>query len=135
MKNALLQQLHAFERRRFDGDDLVIVAMGDEHRDIDPLQILGVIDLREFVDAIELAFDAAHKALQPKTLALTFAYLRAWPIVAIKRHGQILIELRPIITRAGADAIERFDGRAFRVGWRFQHERRHGTEQHGLRRA
>lgn len=40
----LLQQLRALQSGRFDRHDLVVIAVRDENRNVDLLQILGVID-------------------------------------------------------------------------------------------
>ncbi len=48
-----------------DRHDLVVVAVHHQHRDVDPLQILGEVGLGEGLDAVVMRLGAAHHALTP----------------------------------------------------------------------
>ena len=70
--------------------------------------------------------------MQPERFAHAFGYLRARPVVAIERQGQILEELRAIGLDAGSQLIEHLDRQAAGIGGGFQHERRDRTDEHGF---
>src|SRR6266851_4829108 len=112
--------------------DLVVVALHDERRYVKLLQVLGLIRLGECLDAEVCGREAGHHALQPERLAHPFRDLRARAVVAVERQAEILPELRAVGLNAGAELVEHFDRRAAWIGWRLQHQRRDGADQHGL---
>src|SRR5215213_2696828 len=91
-----LDDLRSLFRRRLDRNDLVVIAMDHERRLVDLLEILCVVDLGEFTDAVILTLDAAHHALKPEGFAQAFVDRRAISIKAIERNGEILEELRAV---------------------------------------
>src|SRR3982074_1135045 len=98
--------------------------MNDQRRLVDPLEVIRVVDLREFMDAIVLSLDAPLDALQPETVAQALVHLRTAAIEAVERHGQILEKLRAIAGGPLADAIEHLERRTFGIGRSLQHQRR-----------
>ena len=118
-----------------DRHDLIVVAVDDQRRPVDPLQVLGVVDLGEFADAVVLPLDAALQADPPEVFAQALVARHAVAIEAVERHGQVVEELRAVLGGAVADAVEHRQRRAVRIGVGLQHQRRHRADQHDLRDA
>src|SRR5260370_33000796 len=106
--------------------------MENQCRNINLLEIVPEVGLREGLDAVVVSFDSTHHSLQPPMLPNAFRNLRAWTVVAIERKGNVLVELRPVSSDPGADAIERFHRQAARIRSRFQHEGRYSADQDSL---
>src|SRR5215469_9141192 len=96
----------ASPRRRWD--DLIIVAVQDQSRHIDLLEILSKVRLRKCLDAKVRAGKTAHHTLKPKGLAQTLRDLRAGSVEPVERQGQILPELRAVREHRPPDLIESF---------------------------
>src|SRR5262249_35828633 len=93
-------------RRCAAGNDLVVVAVRDERRHVALPAVLGVVDLRELADAVELPLEAAEHSLQPERVADALGELRALAVVPVEGHDEVLVELAPVVERAFADRIE-----------------------------
>src|SRR6188474_2955111 len=52
LQRAVLDELGRLQRRRTDRDDLVVIAVRDEDRHVQRLEILGEVGLRERCDAV-----------------------------------------------------------------------------------
>src|SRR5271170_860108 len=85
--------------------DLIVVALQDQGRDVEFLQVLGLIRLGERLDAEVRRRKAGHYSLEPEGLAHPFRDLRTRTVVAVERHAEILPELRPVGLDAGADLV------------------------------
>src|SRR6266487_4192415 len=120
---------------RADRHDLVVIAVKDQGRDVELLEIFGQIRLGEGLDAEVGGGEAGQHSLEPERLAHAFRDLGARPVVAVERHAQILPELRAVGLDGGAELVERVDGKAARVGGRLEHERRYRADQHRLGHA
>src|SRR5262249_12511938 len=95
LESPLPQQFRVQQRRIIDRDDLVVVAMHDEGRHVDDLQVLGEVSLREDLDAVVLRFRTAHHGLAPPVVDHRLGYLRARPVVAVEGTArEFPIELR-----------------------------------------
>ena len=55
LQRRVLDDLRRHPSGRINRHDLVVVAMDDQGRHVDLLQILGVVDLGELMDAVELS--------------------------------------------------------------------------------
>jgi hypothetical protein len=135
LQRGLGQQLGRQRRGVGDRHDLVVVAVQHERGHVDLLQVLGEVGLRERLDAVVVRLDGARHALHPPVLADAFGDLRAGAVVAVERQRDVAVELGAIAGDAGAQAVEHVDRQPARVGRRPEHERRHGTDQHGRRGA
>src|SRR2546430_593776 len=62
LQGALPEELRGEQRGIGDRDDLVVVAVHDEGRLVDDLQVLGEVGLREGSDAVVMRLRAAHHA-------------------------------------------------------------------------
>src|SRR5579883_2982488 len=98
-----------------DRHDLIVVAVDDERRHVDFLQIFGEIDLRKFVDAIELPLEAAQHALKPKRVAYALRKLGARPVIAEEGDRQILVELAAIVASLLSEILEDFERQTARI--------------------
>src|SRR5216684_5436355 len=125
----IVHELRGQSRRNRDGNDLVVITMENQCRNINLLEIVTEVGLRERLDAVIVSFDSAHHSLQPPMLPNAFRSLRAWTVVAIERKGKVLVELRLILRNPGADAVERFHRQAARIRSRFHHEGRYSADQ------
>ena len=136
LQGGLAQNLHSKPGTVVDRDDLVVLAMHDEHRHVDDLEVLGEVRLREGLDAVVVRLGAAHHALAPPVADEALRDLRAWPVEAVEGPGgDIEEELRPVRRQRRPQPVEGLDGLAARVRRRFQHDRRDRTDQHRLGRA
>src|ERR1700685_156140 len=135
-----------FQRRVFDdfrgqetgvGDrnDLVGVTVQDQRRDIDLLEVPGEVGLGECLDAVVRTDDGNLHSLSPKRVPHAFGNLCVRFVVAVEGQAQILEELRAVRHHASADLVKYRQGQATRVVLRLQHDRRHCTNEDGLRHA
>jgi hypothetical protein len=99
---------------------------------VDRLQIPGIVDLRELMDAIVLALDAASEPLEAEALAETLVDRYAIAVEAIERDRQVIVELRVVGRYANPDGVEDLDRSAFRVGGSLQHQRRNRADEDHL---
>jgi hypothetical protein len=120
------------QRRSADRNDLVVVAMDDEGRNVEPLQVLGKVGLREGLDAVEDGAETGQHPLEPERVAKALRDLGARPVGTVEWFAQILEELRAVGQDAGADTIEHVDRQAAGVGLRLEHNRRYRADQHCL---
>src|ERR1700674_117328 len=94
LQRPVLQQLRRERRGVGVGDDLIVVAVHDQHRNRDPLQVLGEVCLREGDDAVVVRLAAAHHALAPPVLDYGLRAFHPWSIEAIKRpRRDVAVEL------------------------------------------
>src|SRR5262249_4977848 len=112
--------------------DLVVVALEDERRYVELLQVLGLVCLGERLDAEVGGREAGHHALQPEGLTHPFRDLRARAVVAVERQAEVLEELRAVGKDSGAEPVEHLHRQTAEVGSGFQHQRRHGADQDGF---
>src|SRR6267142_2809574 len=76
---------------------LVVVAVQDEHGDVDRLQVLGEVGLREGLDAVVLRLRAAHHSLAPPVVDQALRDLRARTVESVERAGRnVEVELRAV---------------------------------------
>src|SRR5260370_28368698 len=66
LQSRVLHQLGGHESRGADRHDLVIIAMQDQGRDVDLLEIGGVVDLGKLLYKVDLAFYAPPHAPDPE---------------------------------------------------------------------
>src|SRR5262249_17718852 len=120
LESPLPQQFRGERRGISDRDDLVVVAMHDERRHVDLLQIFGKVRLREGLDAVVVCFRAAHHGLTPPVLDHSLQRLRAGRVVAVEGTArEFPIELRPVGGELLPEAVKYLDRQAARVGRRF----------------
>lgn len=86
-----------------DGDDLVVVvAVGDEHRHRDRLEIIGEVGLRERRAAVVRALELDLHPLAPELVALALGDGRPFAVGAEERGRKVLVELRAdLMTASG----------------------------------
>src|SRR3546814_16389031 len=85
--------------------------MRDQRRHVDLPQVPCEVALRKGLDAIELALEATHHALQPEEFPDAFRHGGAITVVAVEGDGQVLEELGAVVECALADAVKQI-GRA-----------------------
>ena len=118
-----------------DGYDLVVVAMEDQRRYVDLLEVFGEIGLGEGLDAVVRTLDAHGHRHQPERIARTFRDVRPLPVRAVEGIGEIFVVLRTVGRDASSDLIERLDRQTLGVRLGLEHQRRDGAEQHDLRHS
>src|SRR5580698_7711951 len=126
-----LHKLRRQRSRRDDRNDLIILAMKNEGRHVELLEVLSEVRFGESLDAVVAGLYSSHHALEPPLLPDAFRYLCARPVVAVERKSDVLVKLWPILYIRGSQAVEHLDGgtRGILVG--LHHERRHGADEHG----
>jgi hypothetical protein len=116
--------------RVLDRDDLVVLAVQDQSRDIDLLEILGEISLREGLDALVRVFEAGLHAPEPELIQYALGDLGPRPIGTVELCRQVLVELRAVLHKAAPHIVEDLDRQPLRIGRGFQHKRRHCSDEH-----
>src|ERR1700731_2179390 len=118
LQRRALHQLRRQHGRGADRYDLIVVAMQDQGRLVDLLEVLGLVGFRKRLDAEIAGGHAGHHALQPEGFAHALRSLSVRPVVAVERHGQVLEELRAVAQHTLADAVEDLDRQAAGIGCR-----------------
>ena len=84
--------------RVLDRDDLVVFAVQDQSRDIDLLEVLGEISLREGLDALVRVLEAGLHAPEPELIQYTLGDLRPRPIgTVITIKNPLNVDARVIV--------------------------------------
>src|SRR5882724_6183397 len=115
-----------------DRDDLIIVAVQDQGRHVELLEVLGVVGLGEHLDALVEPDEAAEHALKPEGIPQALGDLGAGTVGSEEWGAEVLQELRAVGEGGGAELIEGLDRGAAGIGGRLEHERRNRADQHGL---
>src|SRR5207249_115076 len=114
-----------------DRYDLIVVAVQDEDRCGDRLQIVGEIGLRECLDAVVMRLGCAHHALAPPVVDDALRYLRAGTVESIERpRWDVTEELRAIRGERRTELVEDVDRQTPWIPLGLKHDRRYGTDQH-----
>src|SRR5208283_2646917 len=121
LMRGVLHNLGGHQTRRADWHDLVVVAMHDEGRHIDLLEVFSEVRLRESLDAVVVGLHSSQHALQPPVFPNAFRNLGAGPVVAVEGEGNVPVKLRPICRKLGSEVIEDRDGQATGILFRLQH--------------
>src|ERR1043166_1660625 len=77
-------------------NDLIVARVHDEGRDIELLEVLGEVGLRERLDALEGVLQTRLHAQGPEVIEDSLRNLGALAVGAEERHGKIPPELRKI---------------------------------------
>src|SRR3954447_11111643 len=96
LERPVLHQLDRLLGRGHDRDDLVVVAVRDQGGDVDGLEVLAGVGLREGLDAVVGALDPDGHRLQPELVALALRHRRAGPVGAVEGRREVLVELRAV---------------------------------------
>src|ERR1022692_1786561 len=131
LQGRVLDDLRRQEGRGTDGHDLVVVAVDDQGRDVDLLEVFGEVGLGEGLDAVVRALHADAHAHQPERVAQALGHGVAGPVGAVEGRAEVLVELGPVGGEAGAEAVEHLDRQAAGVSAGLQHQRRDRAQEHG----
>ncbi len=135
LQGGVLDDLRRQQGGVADRHDLIIVAVDNQGRNVEHLEVFGQVRLGESLDAVECAFETDLHRPQPEHVPNALRHLGTWPVGAVEGSAEILVELRAVRSDASADCVERLDGRATRIGSRLEHQRRHCAHQHSLGEA
>src|SRR5512135_565795 len=135
LQGRALDQLRRQEGRGADGHDLVVVAMRDQGRDVEPLEVLGEVCLGKGLDAVVCPLQPDLHAPEPERVANALGHRRAWPVGTVEGLAQILVELGAIGGNAGADGVEGVDRQTAGIDLRLQHQRWDSAQEHCLGQA
>src|SRR5215472_7231471 len=105
-----------FPGRVLDGNDLVVLAVQDQSRDIELMEVLGEIGLGEGLDAVVGVVQPGLHAPQPELVQHALGDLGTRPVSTIELHGKLFVELRPVPGQAGAQAVEDLNRQPLRIG-------------------
>ncbi|KAG0752087.1 hypothetical protein G6F24_013812 [Rhizopus arrhizus] len=129
----VLDQLCRLAAGDVDRHDLVVIAVDDQRRHIELLQVGAEIGGRERSDRIVGVLVAALHALRPPRIDQALGHLRARAVEAVERaRRDVLVQLRAVFHLRLADAVEHFNRQTVGVVGGLQHERRHRADQHRL---
>src|SRR5215813_5956645 len=114
-------------------DDLVILAVDQEGRDVELCEVSGEVRLGEGLDGVVGILEAGPHAPEPELIEETLRDRRAGTVGAVEHRGKVQIVLRAILEETRPDAVEHLDREAFGIRLRFQHQRRDRSDQDRLR--
>src|SRR5258708_4752625 len=115
-----------------DGYDLVIVAVEDERRHVELLEIFGEVRLRERLDAIVDGFVSSQHSLKPERIPQALRDLGARPVGTVERSAEVFEKLCAIGEDCCTNLVEGIHRQATGIGWGLQHQRRHRADEPGL---
>ncbi len=98
-----LDQRDRHARRCANRDDLVVITVENERRNIEPLEVFREVGFRKRFNAIVERLEATGHALQPEGPLQSLRNRRTWTIGAVERNAHIVKKLRTI----GGRCIER----------------------------
>src|ERR1700732_3775773 len=107
--------------------------MQDQGGNIDLLEVLGEVSLRECFDTVISTLDRYLHALKPERISHALRSLGIRSVIAIEGQAEVFEKLGPVGHNTGTNSIEDRDRQASRVVVGFQHQGRHGSDQHSLR--
>src|SRR5260370_18390997 len=102
----VLDDLYGQPPRILKRNNLICVTLDNQHRHLDLLEVLGLVRLRERLDAVIRPDDRGLHSQAPESLTDALRDLRVWLVVAVERKAQVLIKLRTVSRNACADEIE-----------------------------
>src|SRR3989442_596852 len=135
LQGRALDDLGGEQGRVSDRHDLVVVAVDDQGRNIEPLEVFRLVRLGEGLDAVEGPFEADGHRPQPERVPRALRDLGTRSVGPEEGGAEILVELRTIGTQTGAELIEHLNGEAAWIGRRLEHQRGYRSHQHGLSEA
>src|SRR5262245_33271790 len=89
-------ELGRFLRRVLDGYDLIVFTMEHQRRDVELLEVLGEVGLREGLDAFVSPLDPGLHAPKPELVEDALGDLRTGTVRAVEGDGKLLVVLRAI---------------------------------------
>ncbi len=132
LQGCALDDLRGEQGRVSDRHNLVVVAVDDQGRNIEPLEVFRLVRLGEGPDAVECPFEADGHRPQPEHVPSALRHLGTRSVGPEEGGAEILVELRTICTQTGAELIEHLNGQAAWIGFRLEHQRGYRAHQHGL---
>src|SRR5665647_3953225 len=125
LQRSTFDDLGREQGRGADRYDLVVVAMHDQCRHVEFLEIFREVRLGKGLDAIDHSFEPGLHPLEPERIPQALRDLGALPVGAVKRRGKVLEELRAVGEYAGTDLVKRRNRQAAGIGSCFHHEWRY----------
>ena len=96
LQGGVLDDLGGEQGRVTDRHDLVIVAVDDQGRNVELLEVFRQVRLGEGLDAVEGAFETDLHRPQPEHVLNALRHLGVWPVGAVEGGAEILVELRAV---------------------------------------
>src|SRR5216683_219301 len=106
LQGRALDELGGEQGRVADRHYLVVVAVDDQGRNIEPLEVFRLLRLGEGLDAVECAFEADLHRPQPEGIQNALRDLGTRSVGPEEGCAEILVELRTICTKTRAELIE-----------------------------
>ncbi len=110
LQGCALDDLGGEQGRVSDRHDLVVVAVDDQGRNIEPLEVFRLVRLGEGLDTVECAFEADLHRPQPEGIQNALRDLGTRSVGPEEGCAEILVELRTICTKTRAELIEHLNG-------------------------
>src|SRR5450759_5002689 len=105
----VLDEFRREQGRSRDRHDLIVIAVDDQSRHVELLQVLSEIRLGEGFDGIEFVLETALHPLEPERVPHTLRDLVALAVGAVKQGGQIPEELRAVSGDARSYVVKSFE--------------------------
>src|ERR1043166_3747038 len=105
--------------------------MHNERRHVKLLEVLVEVGLGKCFDTFVKVLKTALHAPQPELVDHSLRDLRPRPIGAIEHDGEVLPELRTVLSETVSQFVEHFDGDSFGIGSGLHQNGRHSTDQYG----
>src|ERR1041385_1232552 len=103
-------------------NDLIVARVHDEGWDIELLEVLAEVGLRERLDALVGVLQAGLHAQGPEVIEDALRDLGTFAVGAEERHGKIPPELRTVLREPGPQVVENVDRKAFGIAPSLEHE-------------
>lgn len=130
---AMAQQLHRLHPSSLNWNNLIVIAVKHQDRNINLLQILGKVGLGKIFNAVVGGFEASIHSLLPPAPDLALALVSVGPIESEKgTASHIQEELGAVLVHGLPERVEDGLVRALRVGLCLEHKGRHGSDKDGL---
>src|SRR5262249_40996382 len=101
-----LDELGRFLRRVLDRNDLVVLSVQNQSRDIELLEVVGKVGLGKRLDALVGILRAGLHAPEPELIESALRDLRSRSVGAVEGDGQILVVLGPVPRDARAGSLD-----------------------------
>src|SRR6218665_351612 len=130
---AILEQGGGFHSCILIRYDLIIFTVQYQHRNVNRFQVFGKIGFGKCLDTFIMRKNAAHHALPPPVALHPFFDRGAFPVIAVKREGEVYEKLLPVGQGLKSDIIKNGDRHTTRIAVALHHYRRNSADQNGFR--
>src|ERR1700730_1666824 len=129
-ERSALHNLGRHHRGNADWYDLIIIAMHNQRRHVELLEVFGKVGLREGLDTMGDVGQAGHRLLRKETIAQAFRDVCPWPVEAVERHAEVSEELATVGFYSRTNLIDNFERQTVGIRFSLQQQRWDGSDQY-----